>query len=181
MIDWLQEFWLGLSRDFLDLPDAPQVGQIIGRMLVAAVLAGALGYERGHSGKAAGVRTHMLVALAAAFLVMICGQSGFEPDALSRVMQGLAAGVGFLGAGTILKQSERGRVVGLTTAASLYFTTAVGVACGMGRQTTAILGTLLALLVLTMIPHAAGWYDRRENHHDESSPPNQSRPTDDTF
>ena len=160
MADWLSEFWEGFVGDFYDLPGGQQVGQIIGRMLVAAGLAGLLGYERGHSGKAAGVRTHMLVALAAAFLVMVCEQSGFGGDELSRVLQGLAAGVGFLGAGTILKMSEQRRVVGLTTAASLYLTTAIGVAAGMGRQMTAILGTALALTVLMVLPRMAAWHDR---------------------
>lgn len=161
MSSWLQQFWEGLSGDFLDRPDGAQVGQIVGRVLVAAVLAGVLGYEREQKGKAAGMRTHMLVALAGAFFVIVAQQGGLSNADLSRVIQGVAAGVGFLGAGTILKQSEQGLVLGLTTAAGLYFTTAIGIAAGMGREVTAILGTALALAVLTVLPRIGQWGEGR--------------------
>jgi putative Mg2+ transporter-C (MgtC) family protein len=73
-------------------------------------------------------------------------------DALSRVVQGLVTGVGFLGAGTILKDDDQGRIRGLTTAAGVWLTAAVGVAAGMGREASAVLGTVLALLILSALP-----------------------------
>lgn len=156
---WLQQFWGGLSGDFLDLPSGVQFGQIVGRLFVAAVLGGVLGYEREQRGKAAGLRTHMLVSLAAAFFIIVAQQEGIPASDLSRVIQGLAAGVGFLGAGTIIKQSENGQILGLTTAASLYFTTAIGIAAGMGREITAILGAALAMIVLTIVPKIEHWFE----------------------
>lgn len=152
MGEWLGQFWLGLAGNFCDLADGGSAGQFVGRALVAAALGAALGYERERHGKSAGLRTHTLVALAAAFFVLIPIQVGMAHPELSRVIQGLAAGVGFLGAGMIVKRTEQGQVVGLTTAAELYFTTTVGVAAGLGRGTTALLGTLLALVVLASVP-----------------------------
>lgn len=152
MTVWLQQFWAGLSGDFLDLPDGTQAGQLVGRVLLAAVLGAILGYERERHGKSAGVRTHTLVSLAAAFFVLVPQQIGATPADLSRVIQGVAAGVGFLGAGTIVKQNEQGIVHGLTSAAGIYFTTAVGIAAGLGRDVTAIVCTALALVVLLLAP-----------------------------
>lgn len=149
---WLQQFWAGLSGDFMDLPDGTQTGQLVGRVLLAAVLGAVLGYERERQGKSAGVRTHTLVSLAAAFFVLVPQQIGVTSADLTRVIQGVAAGVGFLGVGSIIKQSEQGVVHGLTTAAGIYFTTAVGIAAGLGREVTAILCTVLALVILTLAP-----------------------------
>jgi putative Mg2+ transporter-C (MgtC) family protein len=175
MMEWLQQFWQGLAGDFLDVPDGVQVAQIVGRTLVAAVLGGVLGYEREQKGKAAGLRTHILVTLAAAFFVIIPQQAGMSKEDLSRVIQGLAAGVGFLGAGAIIKQSEQGQVQGLTTAAGLYFTTAIGIAAGMGREVTAILGTGIALAVMTVLYRAEQWIHGRTSDGQDVLPPNQGK------
>jgi putative Mg2+ transporter-C (MgtC) family protein len=72
---------------------------------------------------------------------------------LSRVLQGVTAGIGFLGAGAILKQSERNDIKGLTTAASVWLTAAVGIAAGMGREATAVLSTLFAIVILAILRH----------------------------
>src|SRR5688572_15952709 len=177
MVEWLQHFWQGLTGDFLDLPDGAQVGQIVGRTLVAAILGGLLGYEREQKGKAAGLRTHMLVALAAAFFVIIPQQAGMSHAEISRVLQGLAAGVGFLGAGSIIKQSEQGHVLGLTTAAGLYVTTAIGIAAGMGREVTAILGTGIAVVVLLVLPRLEHSPHGRVTGNDDSlTPPTEQGP-----
>jgi putative Mg2+ transporter-C (MgtC) family protein len=124
------------------------------RLLIAAILGGILGFEREHKGKAAGVRTHMLVAIGAALFVLVPSMSGSQADAMSRVLQGVIAGIGFLGAGTILKgkEDEEGHVKGLTTAAGLWMTAAIGVAAGMGRESTAVLSTVLALMVFSVMP-----------------------------
>src|SRR5262245_39405884 len=106
-----------LASSFGDARDAVRV--VI--RLVAALLAGAIiGYQRERSGKAAGLRTHMLVSMGTALFVIACVQNGMEHDAVSRVVQGLTTGIGFLGAGAILKLEERERIKGLTTAAGIW-------------------------------------------------------------
>ena len=100
---WWLEVWQTLRAEFADIGDAKQLTQITVRLLIAAILGGILGFERESKGKAAGVRTHMLVALGAALFVMVPQMSGNQADAMSRVVQGVIAGIGFLGAGTIIK------------------------------------------------------------------------------
>ncbi|WP_097135514.1 MULTISPECIES: MgtC/SapB family protein [unclassified Pseudomonas] len=150
---WWHEVWVTLQAEFADIGDARQLTQITVRLLIAALLGGILGFEREHKGKAAGVRTHMLVALGAALFVLVPQMSGAQADAMSRVVQGVIAGIGFLGAGTILKGTQdEGRVKGLTTAAGLWMTAAIGVSVGVGREATAVLSTLLALAVFSVMP-----------------------------
>src|SRR5882724_1440419 len=111
------------------------------RMLVvlAAALGGCLGYERQVCGKAAGLRTHMLVSVGAALFVLVPQMAGMGTAELSRVIQGMLAGLGFIGAGAILKLSGKEEVRGLTTAANIWLTAAVGVAAGLGRELSAVL------------------------------------------
>lgn len=142
-----------LASEFSDIGDIGQFVRIIVRLTLAAALGFALGFEREQKGKAAGVRTHMLVAIGSAIFVLIPQQTGIVPADMSRVIQGLVAGVGFLCAGTILKQGrDEQQVQGLTTAAGLWMTAAIGMACGLGREVTAVLSTLLALAVLSLVP-----------------------------
>jgi putative Mg2+ transporter-C (MgtC) family protein len=159
---WWHQVWQTLQAEFADIGDARQLTQMTVRLLIAAVLGGILGFEREHKGKAAGVRTHMLVALGAALFVLVPQMSGSQADAMSRVVQGVIAGIGFLGAGTILKgkEDEEGHVKGLTTAAGLWMTAAIGVAAGMGRESTAVLSTLLALVVFSIMPRVVRLLDK---------------------
>jgi len=138
--------------EFSDLPDAAQTTRVVLRLTMAALLGGLLGWEREHSGQAAGVRTHMLVAMGAALFVLVSQQIGMGNEDLSRVIQGLTAGVGFLCAGTIIKGHQGNDVKGLTTAAGLWLTAAMGVAAGLGQELTAVLATLLALVILAVVP-----------------------------
>jgi len=166
MNTWWQEVWLTLQDEFADIGDARQLTQITLRLLVAALLGGILGFEREHQGKAAGVRTHMLVAMGAALFVLVPSLSGAQADAMSRVLQGVIAGIGFLGAGTILKgrKEDQGQhVKGLTTAAGLWMTAAIGVAAGMGREATAVLSTLLALMVFSLMPLIVRRLEKRQD------------------
>src|SRR4051812_37897499 len=140
MRPWWRLVWDALYADFSDLPDAGQVTHVVVRLLLAAALGGLLGWERERAGKAAGRRTHMLVALGATFFVFVPQQAGMSQADLSRVIQGLVAGIGFIGAGAILKEGEGRRVRGLTTAAGIWLTAAVGVAVGLGREASAVLG-----------------------------------------
>jgi len=141
-----------LRAEFSDVTDVEQITRILTRLLLAAVLGGVLGYEREHQGKAAGIRTHMLVAIGAALFVLVPQQGGMLIADQSRVIQGIVTGIGFLGAGAIIKHRSEEDVKGLTTAAGVWLTGAIGIACGLGRESTAILSTLLALIVLAMVP-----------------------------
>jgi putative Mg2+ transporter-C (MgtC) family protein len=140
------------AEEFSDLPDVGRITRIAIRLTIAAVLGGVLGFERERKGKSAGLRTHMLVALGAALFVLVPQQAGATDTDLTRVLQGLVAGVGFLGAGTIVKDDKDSKVEGLTTAAGIWLTAAIGTAAGMGREGTAILSTVLALAILRMAP-----------------------------
>ena len=140
-----------LREEFSDLPDAAQLVRVIVRLLLAVMLGAVLGYERERHESAAGLRTHMLVALGAALFVVAPQAAGFEPQDVSRVLQGLIAGIGFLGAGAIIKLSEREQVKGLTTAASIWATAAIAAAAGLGRAWTAIIATLFAFVILGVL------------------------------
>lgn len=148
-----QEIGDTLLSEFSDLPDAAQVTRIVLRLAIAALLGGMLGYERERQGKAAGVRTHMLVALGAALFVLVPQQAGVSDADMTRVIQGVVAGIGFLGAGSIIKNNDEDSVKGLTTAAGIWLTAAIGIACGLGREATAVLSALLALAILSLVPH----------------------------
>jgi len=147
----LQEIWATIYSEFGDIPDIGEATRIVLRLGVAIVLGGLLGYERERSGKAAGLRTHMLVALGAALFVLVPLQGGMAVGDLSRVLQGVIAGIGFLGAGAIIKLSGEGEIRGLTTSASIWVTAAIGVAAGMGREATAVVSALIALFVLAVL------------------------------
>ena len=94
MSGWWHQVWDTVREEFSDLPDAAQVTRVSLRLLIAAMLGGVLGYERERKGKPAGVRTHMLVALGAAIFVLIPQQAGVSDTEMTRVLQGLVAGVG---------------------------------------------------------------------------------------
>jgi putative Mg2+ transporter-C (MgtC) family protein len=137
--------------EFSDLWDAEACTRAVLRMAVALVLGAAIGWDRERRDSETGLRTHMLVALGAALFVLVPAQAGMSQDDLSRVVQGVVSGIGFLGAGAVLKMGSEGRIHGLTTAASIWATAAVGIAAGLGREATALLATVFVLLVLTAL------------------------------
>jgi len=145
------EVWGTVREEFTDIGDGAAIVRIVVRLLVAVLLGGVLGWERESVGASAGLRTHMLVSLGSALFVLIPLQAGMRFEDLSRVLQGVTAGIGFLGAGAILKQTARNDVRGLTTAASIWLTAALGVAAGMGREATALLSTVFALVILAIL------------------------------
>lgn len=147
-----ERIWETVRTDLSDLPDAAAATSVMLRLLIAAALGGVLGYEREHKGKAAGLRTHMLVALGAALFILVPQQAGATQEDVSRVIQGIVAGIGFLGAGSIVKGSSESTVHGLTTAAGIWLTAAIGMTAGMGRELTAILSTVLAWVILSLLP-----------------------------
>jgi putative Mg2+ transporter-C (MgtC) family protein len=140
-----------LQQEFSDLSDVPQVTRVVLRLALALLLGALIGYERERRGVDAGLRTHMLVAVGTAVLVLVPQQAGMEADQLSRVVQGIAAGIGFLGAGTVLKLENLREIHGLTTAAGIWTTAAIGIAVGIGRESTAVLTTFIVLVVFSLI------------------------------
>lgn len=148
MNGWWREVWMTVAREFSDLSDASTITQVVMRLGLALLLGGMIGFEREMAGRDAGLRTHMLVATGSALFVLVPLQAGFSQDNMSRVLQGLVSGIGFLGAGAIIKLSAEREVRGLTTAASLWLAAGVGVSAGLGREATAILSTLTALVIL---------------------------------
>jgi putative Mg2+ transporter-C (MgtC) family protein len=140
-----------LAVEFSDLTDVVGMTQVVSRLLLSVVLAAIVGYERERRGSSAGLRTHMMVALGVSLLVVASDQSGMDREGVSRVIQGVFAGIGFLGAGAIIKQDTREQVRGLTTAASLWATAAIASAAGLGREGTAIIATLLAIVILSLL------------------------------
>jgi putative Mg2+ transporter-C (MgtC) family protein len=132
---------------------------ILGRLLVAGALAAVLGWEREQARKSAGLRTHMLVGIAAALYTGLAGlaisdysaeSDGFRSDPI-RAIQAVAVGIGFLGAGVIFVTPSGTRVSGLTTAASIWATAAVGIAAGLGHYVLAGGATLILLVVLQVL------------------------------
>ncbi|MDQ9169467.1 MgtC/SapB family protein [Oxalobacteraceae bacterium R-40] len=140
-----------LKHEFSDLGDLSDLTRVCLRLVVAIVLGALLGYERESRGASAGLRTHMLVSLGSALFVLVPLQAGMAIEDLSRVLQGVAAGIGFLGAGAILKLNDEQAVKGLTTAAGIWLTCAVGVAAGMGLEATAVLSTVFALVIFSLM------------------------------
>lgn len=148
---WLEQSWTTIQQEFSDLGDASDITRVCVRLLVALALGALLGYERESVGASAGLRTHMLVSLGSALFVLVPLQAGMSLEDLSRVVQGVTAGIGFLGAGAILKLHDENQIKGLTTAAGVWLTAATGVAAGMGLEATAVLSALLAWVVLALL------------------------------
>jgi putative Mg2+ transporter-C (MgtC) family protein len=133
------------------MPDLAESVRVVFRLLVAALLGAVVGYERERTGKSAGLRTHMLVSLSSAIFVLAPLEAGMSTGDLSRVIQGVAAGIGFIGAGAILKLADERVIEGLTTAAGIWLTAALGLAAGMGRFGLAALSALMAWLILALV------------------------------
>jgi putative Mg2+ transporter-C (MgtC) family protein len=142
---------------FLGWPDSHYLLRVVVRLCIAAALGGVVGWEREKTGKSAGVRTHMLVALGAALFTLVPLEAGMQTADFSRVIQGLVTGIGFLGGGVILKLSEEHQVYGLTTAAGIWATAAVGMAVGAGWLWPALCGTILAWVILEFFRMVERW------------------------
>jgi putative Mg2+ transporter-C (MgtC) family protein len=130
------------------MPDTSQFVRVTLRLVMAVLIAGIIGWEREAGGKAAGLRTHILVALGTALFVVAPLESGAKPEDVTRVIQGIAAGIGFIGGGVILKITEERRGHGLTTAATVWLAAAIGAAAALGRLAAAGIGLLFAWIIL---------------------------------
>lgn len=144
-LDPLRDHWLVGFNDF------QHVGRVCVRLVGAWILGGIIGFNREKAGKAAGLRTHMLVCTGTALFVLAGIEAGADSAALMRIVQGVAAGIGFLGAGVILKMPEERRISGVTTAADIWVTSAVGIAAGMGFVWPAALAILLGYISLRFV------------------------------
>jgi uncharacterized membrane protein YhiD involved in acid resistance len=125
-------------------------GAILWRLVLALILAVIIGADRERHDKPAGLRTIAMVGVGGCLFGLLASIA-FVGDASSRVVQGLVTGVGFLGAGTIIK--ERSRVEGLTTAATIWTVSGIGLAVGMGHQALAIMATIAVVFVLAVLKH----------------------------
>ncbi|HEY0428174.1 MAG TPA: MgtC/SapB family protein [Pyrinomonadaceae bacterium] len=139
-------FWEELTHG---LPDGRQFIHVLIRLVAATMLGAFIGMQRQRARKAAGLRTHILVTLGSCVFVLAASGYGMGIDGLSRVIQGIVTGIGFIGAGSILKISDQREIKGLTTAASIWATAAIGVAVGLGGLGLAILATFMTLIILT--------------------------------
>lgn len=125
---------------------------IAARLTLATLVGALIGLNRDMHGKAAGVRTHALVSLGTALMIIVVMPPGtIDPhryDALSRVIQGVLTGIGFLGAGVILHDPGTRHVSGLTTAATVWLTALLGVACGVGLYVPVLIAFVLAAIII---------------------------------
>ena len=141
-----------LSQEFTaGLPDVTTFVRLTLRLALAALMGAIVGSDRERMGKPAGLRTHMLVCMGAALFVIAPSQSGMAIADASRVIEGLAAGVGFLGGGAILKLSAEREILGLTTAATIWMTAALGVTVGLGRIGLALVAVTFTWITLSLV------------------------------
>lgn len=140
-----------LLEEFQDLTDWKDLVRIAVRLFVAAALGAVIGFQREKTGKAAGLRTHMLVTIGTAFFVIVPTFEEMPLSDMSRVIQGIVTGIGFLGGGAILKLASEKEIHGLTTAAGIWLAAAIGIAVGFGRLGSAVLATILAFVVLEVL------------------------------
>ena len=132
--------------------DAVGLTGLVLRLLIATLVGGILGSNRELHGKAAGVRTHALVSLGAAIVTVAMlrqqvGGTVSDPNAIGRIIQGILTGIGFLGAGVILRDAG-GHVSGLTTAATIWVCASLGIVCGLGYWSIVGISVGLTLAVL---------------------------------
>ena len=153
-------------NEIFSLPEWTQLIRVSARLLIAAVLGGWIGFERQRERKAAGLRTHILVAMGAALFAIAPLEAGMTISDAGRVFQGIATGIGFIGAGTILKLTEQQEIKGLTTAAGLWLTAAIGMAVGSGLLWIPILATFFAFVILSVLARAEDWMQRGRKSED---------------
>ncbi|HKP68436.1 MAG TPA: MgtC/SapB family protein [Pyrinomonadaceae bacterium] len=148
--------WSELTAGF---PDGRHLLIVILRLLAATIFGAVIGYERQRAGKAAGLRTHILVTAGTTMFILACESAGIraDSDAISRVIQGIITGIGFVGAGSIIKRDSERDIQGVTTSAGIWMSAAIGVSAGLGAVGLAFIATILSLIVLRVTV----WFERR--------------------
>ncbi len=157
----MEILWSELSGG---IPDSTHLALMLLRLVAATLLGAAIGYERQRAGKAAGLRTHILVAAGTTVFILACMGAGIKTnsDGISRVIQGIITGIGFVGAGSILKRETDRNVQGVTTSAGIWMTAAIGVTIGLGGLGLAIMATTLTLIILRVTI----WFERQGSRSD---------------
>ena len=141
-------------------------------IILAVALGTAIGLEREIRGKAAGLRTNVLICLGAAVFTVISKEmAAGTGDSLTRIAAGVVTGVGFLGAGAIIR--DRGGVHGLTTAATIWLVASIGMACGAGFYKLAVISTLVAIVVLIGLAQLEKPLERYREKYEHPSPPDE--------
>jgi putative Mg2+ transporter-C (MgtC) family protein len=145
-----------LMRNELDI----LIGSTVARLVLAAILGGAIGLERELRHKAAGLRTNMLICFGAAMFTVLSSQMAdkFGGDHV-RIAAQIIPGIGFIGAGTILH--ARGSVIGLTSAATIFVTASVGMAVGGGLYLTGVFATVVVLIALAVLGRLEDHFERK--------------------
>lgn len=138
----------------------PPVFDVFLRLLLAAALGGAIGLEREYRHKPAGLRTNMLIALGSALFSVMSIDLGAAAGSPDRIAAQVVTGIGFLGAGAILRSGEN--VHGLTTAATIWVNAAIGMAAGLGAYAVASVAAAITLVVLAFLPVTERLFERRE-------------------
>ena len=159
----MDTIWQELSFGFAD---TQQFIRVVIRLFAAIILGAMIGFERERAGKDAGLRTHILVTLGTCSVVLACTGFDMTSEGLSRVVQGIVTGIGFIGAGSILKVNEERDIKGLTTAAGLWMTCAIGVAVGLGELGLALICSVLALIVLGVLGKIEAINPEKSNQND---------------
>src|SRR4051812_10165129 len=160
-------------------------GEIFLRLFVATLIGTVLGLNREIHGKPAGMRTHALVSLGASLITLISleltARNGLmDGSAVLRTIQGVMAGIGFLGGGVILRDDSHQSVHGLTTAASVWVVASLGLACGAGQWLTALMALALTLTVLIVLgrieKRCIGWFPRGQPRAEPAARAEAPRP-----
>jgi putative Mg2+ transporter-C (MgtC) family protein len=133
---------------------SPELESLL-RVLLAAVLGAIIGFQREKAGKPAGLRTHILIAMGSALFTVVSIYGFGSAADPARIAAGIVTGIGFIGAGVIFRGMSGDRVMGITTAASIWVTAAIGIAAGAGLYIIASATAIITLLVL-LIPRAKG-------------------------
>ena len=164
----------GFAEITQSIPSAEHMIRISLRLFVALLVGGLVGIQRELTHKPAGLRTHMLLALGTALIIITADEAGMSKSDLSRVVQGLVTGIGFLGGGAILKLTAEHEIHGLTTAAGLWMTAAASAAAALGQLALSVLGVCLGLLVLAAFVKV----EKRLGHHASRDAANREPPKD---
>ena len=151
-------FWEELT---VGLTNHDHLLRVFIRLFAAILLGGLLGLQRVSARKPSGLRTHTLICLGTTGLLLSCSAAALSLDGASRVIQGIVTGIGFIGAGSILKLSEEHLIAGLTVSARLWTTAAVGIAVGLGQIGIALIMAVLTILVFAVL---AALERRTEKH-----------------
>lgn len=146
--------------ELFSVPGSDYLVRIATRLGAAALLGGLIGFQREWAGKAAGLRTHMTVALGCCTFMLLAAETGNGAGDVSRAIQGIAAGIGFIGAGTILKRASEEDIQGLTTAATIWLTAAVGAAAGAGHGWLGLTGVVIGFVILSILSGVDKWVQK---------------------